>query len=210
MTTMTMTVHEALSKLKVLNKRVYFCDNIWLATSKANDKKVNGYDVEDIKSTILSNYDKSIALIEEINAIKRAISKYNAETIITVGGKEMSVAEAIYMKDYGIEHKKDLLSALSNAYNTAQKELLARNGRELDDRAEKFVSATFGSKDKASSDEVEKAMKSFKENNMTVLIDPLKIADKISALRDEIDAFESSVDSAIQVANAIHTLDVTF
>lgn len=210
MTTMTMTVHEALSKLKVLNKRVYFDDNLFLVVAKANEKKVNGYDIEDLKSRIFSNYDKSIALIEEINAIKRAISKYNAETIITVGGKEMSVAEAIYMKDYGIEHKKDLLSALSNAYNTAQKELLARNGKELDDRAEKFVAATFGSKDKTSSDEIEKAMKSFKENNMTVLIDPLKIADKISALRDEIDAFESSVDSAIQVANATHTLDVTF
>lgn len=210
MTTMTMTVHEALSKLKVLNKRVNFNNNIFLVVAKANEKKANGYDIEDLKSRIISDYDKSIALIEEINAIKRAISKYNAETIITVGGKEMSVAEAIYMKDFGLDHKKSLLDTLSNAYNTAQRELLARNGKELDDRAEKFVSATFGSKDKASSDEIEKAMKSFKENNMAVLIDPLKIADKISALRDEIDSFEASVDSAIQVANATHTLDVTF
>ena len=40
------------------------------------------------------------------------------------------------------------------------------------------------------------------ETNPIVLVDPLNLADKISALADEIDAFTLNVDTALAVINA--------
>lgn len=42
------------------------------------------------------NYDKIVALINRNNAIKKAVNKANASTIVSIGGEQMTVAEAIY------------------------------------------------------------------------------------------------------------------
>ena len=207
MTHMEMTVHEALCKLKVLVKRIN-PNGDWVVAAKASDKKIGGVDIMDVKADIISRYDEVTALIKEMNAIKKAISKYNAETIINVAGIEMSVAEAIYMKDFGINYDKSLLQRLKESYSITTKAISRFNGEDLDARTEKFISATFGSKEKASADEIEKAMKMFKENNSFVLIDPLKIQEKIKELEDRITAFDASVDSAIQIANATHVIAI--
>lgn len=204
-----MTVHEALSKLKVLNKRIDV-RKTWLLVTKANEKKVNGQDINDVKENISSDYQSTVDLIRERNALKKAVNKYNAETSISINGEQMTVAEAIYMKDFGINSYRDLLYSLQCAYSNAVNIITEKNGKELDDRAEKFVSATFGSKDKVSADEVDKAMRTFRENNIAIIVDPIGIQKEIDKLQKYVDGFESSVDSAIQVANATHIIDVDF
>ena len=208
METRKMTVHEALSKIKVANSRIAsLIDNKYINICKAGADKINGVPVANYKGELIGNYDKVVAIINETNAIKAALAKSNASTIINVAGHDMTVAEAIYMWKYGISIKKDLLTELQHQYASACSMIERRNGKELDDRAEQFVSSIYGSKDKADPKDVDAMIKKFKEQNSWELVDPVKLADKIKAMENEISQFEESVDAAIQMSNATTVIE---
>lgn len=208
METRKMTVHEALSKIKVANSRIAsLISNPYINVCKAGAEKINGTPVADYRKELLGNYDKVMAVINETNAIKAALSRSNASTIISVAGREMTVAEAIYMWKYGIDIKKEMLCELKDQYANACTLIERRNGRELDDRAEKFVSSIYESKDKADPKDVDAMIKKFKDQNSWELVDPVKLADKIRDLETEISQFEEYVDAAIQISNATTVIE---
>ena len=208
METRKMTVHEALSKIKVANSRIAsLISNPYINVCKAGAEKINGTPVADYRKELLGNYDKVMAVINETNAIKAALSRSNASTVISVAGREMTVAEAIYMWKYGIDIKKEMLCELKDQYANACTLIERRNGRELDDRAEKFVSSIYESKDKADPKDVDAMIKKFKDQNFWELVDPVKLADKIRDLETEISQFEEYVDAAIQISNATTVIE---
>lgn len=208
METRKMTVHEALSKIKIANSRIVsLIDNSYINVCKAGSDKINGVPLTEYSKELAGHYDKAMAVINETNAIKAALAKSNASTIINVAGHEMTVAEAIYMWRYGIDIKKNFLAELKDQYANACTMVERRNGRELDDRAEQFVSSIYGSKDKADPKDVEAMIKKFKEQNSWELVDPVRLADKIRDLETEITQFEESVDAAIQISNATTVIE---
>lgn len=210
-TTMKMTVLEALSKIKVLNKRVDSAirEVNLVTTVKKNETKINGKDRADYEKEMVGSYQKAVDLINQINAIKAAINKYNAETMITIGGKQMSIAEAIYMKQYGLKNLKELHSRLRDQYTNAMFRLTDENGRQLEQKVDKYRSSLTGADGKLSP-EAQGMIDQWRDVNTTVLVDPSNIFAKIAELEKQIDDLESGVDSAIQVANATHVIEITF
>ena len=210
-TTMKMTVLEALSKIKVLNKRVDSAikDVNLITTVKKNETKINGKDRADYEKEMVGSYQKAVDLINQINAIKAAINKYNAETMISIGGKQMSIAEAIYMKQYGLKNLKELHSRLRDQYTNAMFRLTDENGRQLEQKVDKYRSSLTGADGKLSP-EAQGMIDQWRDVNTTVLVDPSNIFAKIAELEKQIDDLESGVDSAIQVANATHVIEITF
>ena len=210
-TTMKMTVLEALSKIKVLNKRVdsTIGEVNLVTTVKKNETKINGKDRAEYEKEMIGSYQKAVDLINQINAIKSAINKYNAETMITVGGKKMTIAEAIYMKKYGIENLESLLEKLRNQFNNAMYRLTDENGRQLEQKVDKYLISLPGADGKLSP-ATQEMIDHWREENTTILVDPSDISAKIAELEKQIDDLESGVDSAIQVANATHVIEITF
>ena len=210
-TTMKMTVLEALSKIKVLNKRVDSAirEVNLVTTVKKNETKINGKDRADYEKEMVGSYQKAVDLINQINAIKAAINKYNAETMISIGGKQMSIAEAIYMKQYGLKNLKELHSRLRDQYTNAMFRLTDENGRQLEQKVDKYRSSLTGADGKLSP-EAQGMIDQWRDVNTTVLVDPSNIFAKIAELEKQIDDLESGVDSAIQVANATHVIEITF
>ena len=103
-----MTVHEALCEIKVADKRIEkaiqecaFCE-----ANKEISPKINGITVAEFENDVKAKYQKINDLIRRNENIKKALSLSNAKTVITVNGKEMTMAEAIYMMQYGIKHAK--------------------------------------------------------------------------------------------------------
>ena len=101
-----MTVHEALCEIKVADKRIEkaiqecaFCE-----ANKEISPKINGITVAEFENDVKAKYQKINDLIRRNENIKKALSLSNAKTVITVNGKEMTMAEAIYMMQYGIKH----------------------------------------------------------------------------------------------------------
>ena len=212
MITKEMTVHEALSFLKVADSRIAkeLSNATFCAAVKACSKKVDGIPVEEFKSNAMAKYQKVTDLINEVNAIKAAINKSNAETVITVAGKEMSVAEAIYYMNHGTTIKQILIDQMEKQMASSLREVSMKNGRDLDERTDKYMAATFGTKEKVLSDELRKAQEDFRNANTYEVVDPIGINEVVSRLRDEVDEFNSSVDAAIQMSNASTKITVSF
>lgn len=208
-----MTVHQALCEIKVSDKKLskVFEGLDVVAANRANAKKVNGIDPTEYANNAKSEYQKALDLIKRNVAIKKAVNEYNAKTIITVGGKDYSVAQAIYMMQHGISEKKSLIKVLTNRLRDVELRLHDENGRSLDEAAERNAVIQFGSaKENKKAAEYLDFINNYKEQNQYVLVDPLNIREEIEKLQDDVDAFESNVDSAIQVSNATTEITIEY
>ena len=207
---MKMTVHEALCEIKVADKRIAKAieECAYCAANKESSPKVDGIPVKEFEAQVKSKYQAIQDLIARTEKIKAALSLSNAATRITVNGKEMSVAEAIYMMQYGINSKTMLLTNMRGALKSARSTIEYENGSRLDDRLDKYIQSVYGSKEKVSAEELDKASKDFKARNEFKLVDPIGIVDTIAALTEEIDKFKASVDAAIQISNATTYIEI--
>lgn len=213
MTTEKMNVHRALAELKILDNRIIseidlavFCQ-----ANKHSNEKINGISIDDYKKTIQSSYDKINDLIARREALKKAVQLSNATTEVTIAGKTMTRVEAIEMKNHGLELKKILLEQMSRQYNKTLVRIANENGSTLEEKAEKYVIGLYGNKEGTSkTDDFEKVKKDYISRNQYDLIDPIKIKEKIDALRDEIDQFTSEVDAALSVSNAITEITIEY
>lgn len=211
METVKMTVHEALCEVKVADKRIY--DAIQSTPicieNKASNSKIKGVDIQDYINQSKSGYQRIMDLIRRVEAIKAALSLSNAKTKITVDGKEMTVAEGIYMMQHGLEHKERLLMRMEHQYAEASTDASIKN-QELQDRLDKFIAGTFGNKEKANPEDIKVASEVFIKQNTYELIDPLNVKEKIEELRTEIDSFKAHIDSALQISNATTFIEFTY
>lgn len=207
-----MTIHKALCELKILDSRINnaissarFC-----LANKHSNEKVNGVTVEEYQETIKASYNKASDLIRRREAIKRAVVLSNAKTIVKIGGKEYTVAEAIEMNNHGIDLKLQLKNAMKKQYDSAMTAIISKNSV-VDDKATEYVVGLFGQKEsKTANEEYEKARKSYIEANTMELIDPVNILEKIEALEVEIADFTTEVDSALSVSNALTEITVEY
>lgn len=207
-----MTIHKALCELKILDSRINnaissarFC-----LANKHSNEKVNGVTVEEYQETMKASYNKASDLIRRREAIKRAVVLSNAKTIVKIGGKEYTVAEAIEMNNHGIDLKLQLKNAMKRQYDSAMTTIISKNSV-VDDKATEYVVGLFGQKEsKTANEEYEKARKSYIEANTMELIDPVNILEKIEALEVEIADFTTEVDSALSVSNALTEITVEY
>lgn len=213
MTIETMTVHKALAELKILDDRIISTINggTYCVANKHSNDKINGVSVEEYKGVIQGSYDKASDLIRRRTAIKKAVVLSNATTKVSINGTEYTRAEAIEMKNHGVEFEELMLEALTKQYNKAQSVILKQNGDDLERRAEQYVIGIYGSKEgKQNTDDFEKTKKDFITANSYELIDPIKILDKINALEESIASFKAEVDAALSTSNAITVIEIKY
>lgn len=207
-----MTVLEALSALKIADDKILTAlggMNL-VAANRNSAKKVNGIRREDFDTDAKASFQSVTDLIARYNAMKGAISRFNAATEITIGDKTMTVAEAIYQKNHGIALKKEFLSTLQNQLRNAEKMRDRENGDKLDESAERHAKQNFEGDIKSDKSRYLEFLDDYKEKNQYILIDPLNIKEKIKKLADEIAEFEAAVDSKIQIANATNEIEFEY
>lgn len=218
MTNEKMTITKALSELKVLGNRITaeirsatFCN-----VSKHTMRTLNGKNITDVKAEMQGSYDKIVALINRNNAIKKAVNKANASTIVSIGGEQMTVAEAIYMKQTGIDYMKALLNTMTTQYTNTQSLLQNNNGEKLTRACETYIVSLYGtnsSNNTISSEMVETinaARAKYINENTFDLIEGIDTKKAIEDLKNKIDSFEAEVDAAITVANATTEIEISY
>lgn len=208
----TMTVHQALCELKTLSKRVTkaIMESNPIATKEHAAQKVSAMEIEEFKRLAISQHASALDLLRRQVAIKAAINQYNASKIVTVAGKDYSIAQAIWMMNFGVDEQKRLLNHYAELLANTERQIERANGQELNKRAEAAMNSLYGSKDKANADEYMAGLESYKKAHALEVIDPIKIRDFIQKLSDDIAAFESGVDAAIQIANATTTIEFEY
>lgn len=176
-----MTIHKALAELKLLDGRIdkAISDGVFCVPNKHSNEKIRGVPIDDYEKVIQGNYDKADCLIKRQSAIKRAVTLSNACTKVMVSGKEYTVAEAIWMRNHGIDKVRSLVNMMQTQYKLALGEINRQNGADLERRADQYVTAIYGQKDgKANTNDIEKVRKDFLTANTYELLDPINVLDK--------------------------------
>ena len=209
----TMTVHEALSELKMLDKRIRASINrsTLCVSNKHSNQKIGGKSIEDFKQEAKSSYESIKALIRRRSAIRNALSVSNAKTIVTIGGVEYSIAEAIEMKNTGVDNYRVLLEHMSYQMTSACNDVIRGNGDTLQKKADDYVAALYGSKDKGvDADTIANAREAYVDANTIDFIDPIDVKREIDRLDAFIEQFKAEVDSKISISNALTSIEISY
>jgi hypothetical protein len=206
-----MSIHRALADLKTLdsriNKAIAIFSPVGLKTKKGLINKVHREDdfVADAKSISQSVND----LIKYKTALKTAIVKSNAETMVTIEGVgEMSVADAITYKDSAQAHKQSLLMRLRRQLEEGESTMIQLNA-DVERKALEMATTALGKDNvKLGDDDVKRVTESYLENNCYEMIDPINIRSMIDALEAEVLAFDIEVDAVLSEANATTFIEV--
>ncbi len=213
MTNEKMTVHKALAELKIIGDRIENAINSgeFVRANKHSNEKINGVTVAEFKEQIKSRWNKVSDLIKRRNAIKKAVVLSNAVTKVKVGTEEYTVAEAIEMKNSGMQYKGNLMNRLQREYSQAIQITEKENGESLQKSAENYVFGLYGQKEgKTSSDEVENTKKQFIVNNTFELVDPIKVKEQIDLLEKEISEFQTEIDAALSCSNSLTEITIEY
>lgn len=218
MTTETMTVHRALVELKNIDKRIQDTieNTTFVSATKHGDKVVSGIPLDDFKKNAVAAYSKIVDLVNRRNAIKAALSKSNAVTQINVGGTDYTVAEAIAMKQHGMELWAELRDQIKHQLDSAMV-TINRNNSALDKAADDFITNVYGGKESAKSidpEALEQARKGYIEARQYELRDGLDSRASsqrvVEDFTDMINTFNDEIDSALSVSNATTTIKVSY
>lgn len=239
---MKYTVHRALSLIKSTKSRIEkeFSEDApaWIRVARGQEDSIRGVSVEEIRREIQSHYDRVTTLIENYIALKSAVVQSNAGVLpgtelrkVSVGGKKLTVAEIIELRDtvYAVP-KSNLLSRTGDTNHSNKRGFKAtllskmkqdffQAQREFDDmqkKADEEINRYLQSINSRSDDEqdsktksiVEATSKMLHEQKDPRLIDPLKLLNKITTLDNEIEEFLTEADSVLSEQNALTTIEL--
>ena len=148
------------------------------------------------------------ALISRRRAIKAAVVNSNAGTKVCIGGKEMTVAEAIERKN-SIEVDREFLEHLVSNWTAVEARIISRNNK-MEERLQANLQELYGkeSSSKIKSEEYEALARPFRKDNEAKLVDPLGVKNIITKMREDIDDFESNVDITLTESNARTDIEI--
>lgn len=210
MTKETMNIHKALCELKVLDSRIQKAINEcqFVGVTKKVGQMVGSESVSNFKERQLSAYDSIRDLMRRRTAIKSALVKSNAVTTVTINGGTYTVAEAIELKNHGLDNHRVLRNAMTRRLMDSESSI-DRTMHELDMRADAFVKDQTGSKE-IRGEAILETRKSYIEMQAVELVDPIGARDEIKKLDEEINSFMTEVDSALSVSNATTEITIEY
>ncbi|NES17512.1 MAG: hypothetical protein F6K41_00745 [Symploca sp. SIO3E6] len=204
-----MTVTDALAELTLLEKRIDSArsaleQNTLIAVVEVG-KVPTGFRSRDEHATkaraALQRVDD---LINRRRTIKRAIVLSNASTAVSVAGQEMTVAEAIEMKNF-ISYYNNVLATMTSAYSRTCQEYKTAQAK-VKQRLDKLAMEVLGKN--ASSEKYQSLADSFLEREGVELLDPTNLAEEIARRLTFIEQFESTVDRVLSISNARTMIEV--
>lgn len=213
MTTEKMTIHKALCELKTLDARIdkAICASTFVIANKHANTKVSGESISDYRNGVKAAYQSACSLIARRDAIKRAVTLSNAVTKVQIDGREYTIAEAIEMKNHGIQMKQKLLDKLDRDNRAARKRADDNNGEHLEMRADEYIKSLYGNVDmKGASEEIKKVRADFIAAQTMELVDPINIATEMEELEKQITTFMVEIDAALSVSNALKEITVEY
>ncbi|MGE7021623.1 hypothetical protein [Solibacillus cecembensis] len=202
METKRLSLHRALSELKMLNERIDAATKnvVLVRSNRKSNEKIDGMPIEEFKKDMQGSYDKVISLIAYRNRLKALVVASNAQTSVQVGAVTMTVAEAIERKQ-SIQFEKEVVEKLRRQYQRAITQVTEAN-EALPEKLETYLVNILGNKDKQSPDEVQLHTETFMKRNEYELIDPMNVKKIIDMLTAQIEEFESEVDAVLSESNA--------
>ena len=206
------TIHRALAELKLIDARISKAISIIEPTCLIqNEKLVRRFETKsDFEKSTKEKYQSVIGLIQRKVDIKSAIVKANGSTEVKVGEKAMTIADAINFKSV-IEMKKNLISQLTHKHNTVKTDFIQGNEKINDvalENAKIMIGKQGDDRVKATDTDIKNIVEPFIKRNEFHLVDPLSIEKLIETMQNEVDEFETEVDSVLSEINATTFIEI--
>ena len=207
-----MTIHRALSELKLIDARIEKAINLVEPTGLMQlEKPVNGfYTKDEFEENVKAKFQSVTDLIERKNAIKSAIVKANGITMVEVTEKKMTIADAINFKTV-IVVKKDLINRLASKHKTVIAKFIKENEKVNNialENAKIMIGKQGDDRVKPTDEDVKNIIEPFVKRNELHLVDPLKVDELTEKLQIEVDEFETEVDAILSEINAITVIEI--
>jgi len=198
-----LTITRALSELTTIQKRI---EKLIGATTFVGTR-TTGQSWKDFQQETKANWQAIHDLQNRYSNIKFSIIRSNAVTRVTVAGMDLTVAEAIVMKDC-MKQKKNLLNSLREQRDSVNRRIESHEKdvqRQLDKLLEGLCKNQEGKRDE---NQITAVSDTYRKNNRCEIIDPVKIDREIERLDKEIDAFNGEVDFVLSESNALTRIDL--
>ena len=206
---MKISITRGLSELKVLKNRyereIRDAKLIGVSVSGKMISPYTSYKPSDFEEQAKSGFQSLIDLEKRIIEIKTKIDQSNFVTKVKVAGQEMTVLEAIEMKNL-VDLKEQRLSLLKqqlrsarNSYEEAEKKNRERIEKNVADQT------SAGTKDAALEAKVKESIESLYP---VALIDPVKIEDEIKKEEKFLEDFKGEVDFALSESNSLTYIEI--
>lgn len=196
------SVSRALKRLVILNKAIN--DGIYklevVYTKKDSEDMINGVPVETIKEETKKRWQSLNDKIEEYHYLKGQITKSNAETYVSICGKQLSVAAILEMKKNSFGFHRSILDIIERQLRDARHKAEIENQR-LTQKASDMVQRLMGDKESKSEKYME-TLETIVAKERVSVVDPIRLPEEILKLRKFVDEFSEEVDSALDESNA--------
>ncbi len=213
MATQEMTVYAALSKRKIYRDRLQkLLDPTakFVGTKIGNPAEITGLSEEDFINKCKSNYDKAVAVIHNFHTLNAAITKSNAETIITIDGDSFTVAEAIVRYDQ-LNAEISFLNKIAEDVAKASATVTRTNTDKLsEDTITKHVTKVMEALSSTVATEtdtdainvmMDKIRADYITNNTCTIIDPYDHMSKIEGKMEKLREYMSQFNEALNICN---------
>lgn len=207
--TKTMSVTRALTTLKGLNEKINEAIINGTFVSVLSGTNRTPANIDAAKSKVQASHDSLKGLIDRRIAIKDAIVKSNAETMVDFRGAKITVASAIEQRDQLVTVMKSYLARMVAQYNEVTSEQT---------RAVSVVNAnvaraeqTIYGKETASAErqsELDTMRKAQERQYGVDLIDPVQIEKKIAETRALITDLDVELDALLSESNARTNVEI--
>jgi hypothetical protein len=204
-----MTIHRGLAELKLIDSKIEKqISEIKPVGINQKGKLILEYiGEEDFKKNAQSKLDSITDLIDRKSKIKAAIVKANGETMVKVGEKEMTIADAINFKAV-LTLKKQLIEKFKKEF-MFMVGTLNKNNETVQGNLHKLLEFTFGKENvKVDAKDIKAVADPYIEANQWHLFDPLGAEKLIESMEKEVSDFETEVDASLSEINAVTLIEI--
>ncbi|VEP18348.1 conserved hypothetical protein [Hyella patelloides LEGE 07179] len=206
-----MTVTDALAELTLLEKRINSA-----RTDLGNNNLITFVEIgqvptgfksrEEYNSKARAALQRVDALIARRRTIKRAIVLSNATTMVSVANEEMTVAEAIEMKNF-IAYYEEVLNTMDSSYRTTLSKYQQAQAK-VKERLDKLAIEVLGRNANTASDRYQSLADGFIAREGVELLDPVNLSEENERRQNFIEEFKSTCDRVLSISNATTTIEI--
>jgi uncharacterized FlaG/YvyC family protein len=208
MSKLNISVAEGLALLKKYDDRIEKArQKGLLGTVKVDQTVANGKPISEMIDEMKANFQSLNHLFSNKKAVKDALTKSNGETVVTIAGEELTVAEAIERKKW-IASRKEFLNLMALTYNSLNNTVTSTNNK-VDEGFDSYLTTVPGAKEKTVSQEtIDMYRVAYQKSKYIKLVDPNNIGKVIEQWNKEVEDFETTVDFTLSRSNALTMIDV--
>jgi hypothetical protein len=207
----TITLTRALAEIKVLGDRITksvtasrFCGAVYGKDKSPVDREFKSAD--SLAARISGDWASIQDLLARRQAVKSAIARANVSTFVTIGGVEVSIADAVIMKNQ-IPFQEELLRVMRRDLSNRQAEV-KKLEEDLDKKIGVMVGQAFQNVAKVTEEQYSSVAGPQLAQFKPELLDPLGVGEQIKALEDHIQEVKLHLDFRLSEINAITKIEI--